>query len=653
MWGQFGFLTLFGVALLGVVLLYLPGSLAARLLNFSWGRSLVVAPVVSGALYLCLALLLPLIGVSWGWLPVLLLILGLAVAVFLQSKYFASERGPGSGISRPALVWGGAALVVYLLVQVPALLTGMGSADMFPQIGDAQFHLQGARLVLQSGNANPLSALSDLYASDGNTYYPTLWHSLVVLLSFGGNLILGTNALAVSVGLFLWPVTVGLLAQILSPQTPYAGAVAIMAAAPLVLMPGIQVFGFGVYPFVLSLVLVPGALAVFLWWLVERKPSQLSVSLISVAGGGAAQPATGAFLGGALLVVFMVATLGWSARIYRNGNRLAGLGTATGIIGVFVAGLLIAPQVGPLRSLGGLGHPSVSYSEAALQLATGNVYFIVERPFGGKPAMLLWALILLILLIGLWRLCTTLQGVAVVTIAALSLAAYLLASGPETYLRRLTAIWWKDQTRFALYLLVLILVAYAAGFTWLLQLMEQRVSLRAAVPTLLVGWLLVSAVTAVPLNWLWLGNGRTQWVDRTYGGVTGGDFGLTADHLQLLEEINDYLGSEDVVVGSPRDGAPWVNIVSGAGQFPLWKTETAPDEVYLRDHFDEIGADPQVCEIINDHGITALLRSETGSVDPDDPHGAFLRADTSSGFELLAQRGDVRLYEISACSGAR
>lgn len=652
-----GFVTLGGLALLGVVLLLVPGTLLLRLFGFTWTRSLLAGPVISGALYLALAVLLGLVGVRWGWGPVLILWLVLAAAVVVRERRSANPIGSRldrrSPITRSAIFWGLGALAVFLLVQIPALVSGMGAPNMFPQIGDAQFHLQGARLVYDSGNANPFTALSPLYFSEGHTYYPTLWHSLVVLLSFGGDLVAGTNAMAMAVGLLLWPASLWGLAQGIRPRSPYVGAIAILAATPLVLMPGIQVFAFGVYPFVLSLTFLGPALLLLLWWMRERRWIQLGTVALAALGGGAAQPATGALLVGIFAVALLVLSWNFGLGALREGARGRGLLLTAGSSLVFVGALLVAPQVGPLRSLGGLGHPSVSYREAGTQLLAGNVYFIVERPFGGKPALLLWGLILLILLLGLIQLCRSLEGATLLSVAAVLLAAYFLASGPENYLRRLTGIWWKDQTRFALYLLVILLVAFAVGFTWLLAQAGQLIAWRPLVPAFMGAWLAICAVSAVPLNWLWLGDGRAQWIDRTYGGITGGDFDLSADNIELLRDLGQYLGPDDVVVGSPRAGVPWVNILSEAGQFPLWKTETAPEEVYLRDHFDQINSDPEVCRIINENHITALLRDEGKPLNPDDPHRAFVEVDISDGFRPIANRGQVWLYEITACAGAQ
>lgn len=660
--GGFGYATLFAVSILAVALLYIPGSLVLRLFGLGWARSLIAAPAISGAFYLVVALVSSAIGISWGWAPVLVSFLALAaLLVFLQFRQRRTAANAGAerslGIAPRSVLWTSGGLAVFLLVQIPALLQGMGQADMFPQIGDAQFHLQGARLVALSGDASPLSALSDIYPSDGNTYYPTLWHSLVVLLSFGHvgagslpNLILGTNALAIAVGLFMWPVSIATLAQVMSPKTPYVGAIAIMAATPLVLMPAIQVFAFGVYPFVLSLVLYPSALVLLVW--LVRAPSMrlLAIYVLAAIGGAAAQPATGAFLVGALMVAGVVLTIGWSLKQARRGEPLLGLLATASAVGGFVAALLVAPKIGPLRTLGSLGHPSTTYTDAGLQLVAGNVYFIVERPFSGRPALILWAIILLILMVGLVRLARSAAGATLVTVAALAFGAYLLAAGPETYLRRLTAIWWKDQTRFALYLLVILLVAYAVGFAWLMRRLSEAASLPMLAPAVVGVWLVVAGVSAVPLNHLWLGEGRAQWIDRTYGGLTGGDFGLTEDHLAMLRSIDEKLTSKDVVVGPPADGTPWVNIMTDVGQYPLWKKETGPDEVYLRDNFDQIHSDPLVCEIVRDRGVTALLRSENAPASGDDPYRSYREVDVSDGFTLLASQGDVMLYRIDVCA---
>ena len=69
-------------------------------------------------------------------------------------------------------------------------------------------------------------------------------------------------------------------------------------------------------------------------------------------------------------------------------------------------------------------------------------------------------------------------------------------------------------------------------------------------------------------------------------------------------------------------------------------------------HFNEIHDNPEVCEVVNQMGITHYYADEDGK------YYNFLRSsrfpglynvDTSYGFELVDQGGTAKLYRITAC----
>lgn len=665
------FSALFALSGAAAILMVAPGALLLRAIGFRWGRALLASTPVSGALYLLLATALPRINVSWGWVPVLVLIAVLAAVNLilyatkrksratanLPTRIVGSDGEDGAAdnaVSKsadymPAVVWALVAWGVYLLVHVPTLLEGMAGPEFFAQIGDAQFHQQGALLVSESGNASPFTALTPLYFSDGNVYYPTLWHSLVVLVSPGANIVLGTNAAAVAVGLILWPASIGTLASQVAPESRYSAAIAILAATPLVLMPTIQTFSYAVYPFVLSLVLVGPALTLMVWWVRSLRWKYFVGYLLAVAGGGAAQPGTGVLLLGLLAVALVVLAVTRGVTWYQEGLRVKGALLILGAPAVFVGALFAVPQVGPLRQLGHLGHPSVSYLDAAVALGLGNTYIIVDRPISGYLGWGIWLLVLAVLAVGLLLLLRDTAGRILVASGLLLFGAYLLASGPENYLRRITAIWWKDQTRFALYLLVIVIAAYTLGFVWLMSKLQDRLRWQGTEPAIMATWAAGSAVIAMLAPQMWMSGGRLEWLDRSYGGISGGEFTVDPDKRNLLNQLDQHTSDTDIIIGSPRAGVPWVNMSSNAGQFPLWKTETAPEAVYLKEHFHLIHEDPQVCEFIRSEGITMLLRDEGTALSEDDPHRAYNDVDVTVGFTPVANVGDVWLYRIDAC----
>lgn len=401
-----------------LILLLGPGLAIAR----SWGLrrwTAAGAAIPLGAAVVGLAEILAAgIGARWvprGWAVIAALTCALALpGPLLRARRRARAPGgpdrsapprPGGGegatgaAGASRLVTGAVGAAVCALGA--ALVIAMGSPTTPPQAFDAVFHLAAVGAVREGGSASSLGGLAALYQG-APVYYPSVWHGMVALLP--GGAVEASNAMILVVGAVAWPLGVaGLLTEALrdgprepgpdaAPAADPAGArrargravalvtalAAATAGAPTVLLTALAV-----WPYALSVVALPGALALAVRArrAVARRrgraeaaaPAVLAVLGVTLAHG------TGLFNVAVLLLPVVV---GGAAKLLRRGGRtrLAALvclaaaalaaaagawamrGPLTGLFGyerpggsaagTFFQALIDLPQYGPLASHG-------------------------------------------------------------------------------------------------------------------------------------------------------------------------------------------------------------------------------------------------------------------------------------------------------------
>ena len=223
-----GWLSLLLPTLFAAALLYLPGLALLRVIGWGGKAAVFYAPAVGGCVVAVLTLLFGWVGVPWNPATALG---SLAVVVTAWGGWEGWRRKVSA---RKALVTGDAGrdpaarrTLIYAAVGSTTfafsygwvVLKTVGAPGQIPTVGDAHFHLRAVQIIIDSGYASPLGPFPDLYpqlAAAPN--YPTLWHSLVVAMTGLVPVVEATNAAALLVGLWLWPMGVAALASSLAPS---------------------------------------------------------------------------------------------------------------------------------------------------------------------------------------------------------------------------------------------------------------------------------------------------------------------------------------------------------------------------------------------------------------------------------------------------
>ena len=222
------------LAALAVVVVMVPGAQILWLMRIRDFRTVLLAPAVGVGLIGLLSFIAAPIG-GWSWAYPLGLIALLLVGIVLQGR---RERGSeingassgaaasGDRSSKVVLLWAAVGVGVFVAAYMPVFIAAVVEPGL-PQtlnLADAAFHLTGAKLVADTGNVNPLTALAEVrtpVAAIG-VYYPVLWHAIVALLIPFASVGMATNALMVAVGLVFWPLSLSALSMSLTRSAPSA-----------------------------------------------------------------------------------------------------------------------------------------------------------------------------------------------------------------------------------------------------------------------------------------------------------------------------------------------------------------------------------------------------------------------------------------------
>lgn len=668
-----------------LILLLGPGWLAAR----SWGLrrwTAAGAAIPLGAAVVGLAEILAAgIGARWvprGWAVIAALTCALVLpGPLLRARRRArapggpdrpapSRPGGGAGATGAAgasrLVTG--AVVVAVCALGAALVIAMGSPTVPPQAFDAVFHLAAVGAVREGGSASSLGGLAALYQG-APVYYPSVWHGMVALLP--GGAVEASNAMILVVGAVAWPLGVaGLLTEALrdgprepgpdaAPAADPAGArrargravalvtalAAATAGAPTVLLTALAV-----WPYALSVVALPGALAlaVRVRRAVARRrgraeaaaPAVLAVLGVTLAHG------TGLFNVAVLLLPVVV---GGAAKLLRRGGRtrLAALVCLAAAALVAAAGAWA--MRGPLTGLFGYERPGGSAAGTFFQALIDLPQYGPLASHGLPVGVVLLALAVLGLRGARDERVRPWAGAALV-----ALVLVVLVGGPQWPGRQVGSPWYLQKSRIEPLLLIPMLVLAAHGAAALLSpggaVRPGRLRRPAAVLAPLV---LVAVAGRIPLH-IELARSVYDAERIAFGTLT------TPEELAFYASVGDALPAGAVVVGSPSRGATYLGPVADVEL--VYPTRVRPMEGSAELALARAAPDPrpgsEACALLDELGAEYYVSVER------DPAGlrygnAPLRWDDrlaawpTTGMELVDRadtgRGVVALWRITAC----
>lgn len=678
-----------------LILLLGPGWLAAR----AWGLrrwTAAGAALPLGAAVVGLAEILAAAAgarwLPWGWAVIAALTCALALpGPLLRARRRRTPGGPDpsgpshspgtgaraepdAGSSR--LMAGAVGAAVCALGA--ALVIGMGSPATPPQAFDAVFHLAAVGAVREGGSASSLGGLSALYQG-APVYYPSVWHGMVALLPGGATA--ASNAMILVVGAVAWPLGVaGLLTEALRAvprgraDEPDSGvgsdadrdacsahrarerAVALVTvlSAATVGAPTVLLTALAAWPYALSVVALPGALALAVR---ARRavaqhcgrgataPAALVLAALAVLGVALAH-GTGLFN---IAILLLPAAVSDTAGLLRRGGRTRLIALVCLAAAALIAGVGAWAMRGPLAGLFGYERPGGSAAGTLVQALIDLPQYGPLASHGLPAGVVLLALVVLGLRAHRDERVRPWAGAA---LAALVLV--VLVGGPQWPGRQVGFPWYLQKSRIEPVLLIPMLVLAAHGAVALLSpdgaVRPGRLRRPAAVLAPLV---LVAVAGRIPLQ-IELARSVYDAERIAFGTLT------TPEELAFYASVGDALPAGAVVVGSPSRGATYLGPVADVEL--VYPTRVRPREGSAELALARAAPDPrpgsEACALLDELGAEYYVSVER------DPAGlrygnAPLRWDDrlaawpTTGMELVDRadtgRGVVALWRITAC----
>lgn len=626
--------------LLALALLVVPGvPVALCLRGVRSILRLAAAIAVSLAVLGAASFAAPLVGLSWGLLPVALVALvvwTIAGGLWLLDRRRGAtwDDGVAPSSSTGARRWQWTAVTVAFVGWVVIVAAGIGSPGNPTQLYDGLFHLNAVEFIGRTGDASPLHMTMVVPGAE-TSFYPTLWHALVSLVApASGSIVAATNVTTVAVIGLIWPAALSALAAVAFPQHPGAAI-----WAPLVGF-GFSVFPLGflnwgvLYPNLLGTVLIPILLAAVLLAFAPALswPTRVLRVLVALAAVGATALAhPSALLGAiAMLVPYLVWRAWASAR--------AGSTVIRVVLAVVVLGGLVSLVVVWLGA-------NVTTNEwrptQTMAQTLGEVAFL--SPVGRTAGLLLGPLAA----IGIWRVVKDrtwwILGSYAVSVLLFMMAAWF----PLLAIRSaFVGVWYDDTTRvgalIAIWGLPLAGLGAAVVADWLFGSWQAGNRRRVIAIAALLALGAASHLPMLRNDFRYMRSVSFQFGDASQG--------LSPDEVALFEDIDDELPEDSLVIGDPLTGAGLLFAYTGhAVLFPHVTGSYGGDAAMLASYL--VDGNAEVCDAVDrlgvthalDFGETVLFQNHYTTY--DGLHGL----DRSSILTEVDRIGDAVLYEITGC----
>jgi hypothetical protein len=683
------------IGAVALVVLVLPGWVAARLVGVRGFAALATGPAVSVTTITLGGVAASLLG--FGWRPAMLLgvvlltwLVALGVGRLLPrpgGHAGRRRRPPVPDVGEPApadpvtvrgrlravvgeWLWPLVGLAVAAVGLAVAFLPVAGRPSSFPQQPDTVFHLSTVQWMLDRHDISVLNAAGYVYGSP--RFYPAGFHDVVVsvlqlcdALGIGGATpVVGSTMVALATASIIWPLGCLLLARtVLGPGLAVMLATGVTATAfsafPLWLM------GYGVlWPNLLGYALMPAALACLV---VAVRPAGASprvawptgaawvVLAVGLPGIALAHPnalISVAVLG--LLVVLDAAlTKGFTWRRTRTRHALGLVAGAVVGAAVIAAGYaLVTQRMTAMRASNPLG-PEMSVGTAVDQAVLGS-------PRGAPPLYVLGALVL----IGALVLLVRGHGRRWVVAALLATGAlYVVVVGVDSEATRwFTWPWYNNPPRLAALIALPGVLCASAALTlpataWRWWSGRRSAGSPTSEPRWVDGVALALAVL-LPAGFVVATGGYVRqhrdMIDRYWHPSVYRSWASPGE-LNALRQLATHIGPDDVTAANPWNGATYLYLVSGRTLLiPSEKVRGVADRALLADRLDQVGSDQTVCVAARLARVRFVITGgrpfSSGSTEWKTYPGIDA-VPSSPAFTKVAAAGPYTLWQLTSCAG--
>lgn len=483
---------------------------------------------------------------------------------------------------------------------------------------------------------------------EARTYYPSMWHAFAALFATPSTVVQTVNTSSLAL-LVWWIVGMTALAHYLWDNRVATLTAPVLASLTLS-FPADFVSMYAQWPNAVSMALLPGLLT--LAWVVgnawvrtlfssnQWRATTIWTALFLLAALGAVAIHPISFFNA--LVFVLVPFTAAMVRLMR-GARKAGRRGLVAFLGVSMGGalLLTALAVFNPRTL------ATATFERGRSLIDALVRpFMPVPPFPLAPGFVLaMAVFAGLLVLGLMRARKLSKSRWLIGTWTVFAVLVFLAYAPNFGLQVLTGPWYSDPRRLMGAMQVVLVLLFTLGAMRFSAWLRQKKSMHRALPVLLI--VVLSGVGAI--------DSRSLAVRSVYDPQNLGPAGMaSSEQLDLFREAGSVLPGDALVLGDPSVGTVYFQSLGGMRVvFPgLSNADVDADVRALQWNFNQLHADPAVCETLNRIGVTHFYE---GSDRPyyrtlrSEARPGFYGVDTSHGFEVVKSVDGGTLYELTAC----
>lgn len=652
-----------------VAMMVLPGAAMALCLGFRGISAVGLGPALTAGIAGVAAIVAPLAGLPWSiWTLGGFTVLVSGVALGLRKILL---RGRADTIRRrPQDPWqvllGAAAGVIIGGVIIARNTVGLiGNPQNIAQRYDNVFHLNAVRFIVETGNASTLNLGAFTGATGRGAAYPAVWHSFAALVAdtTGADVIESVNLVNVVVAAVVWPVSTVFLARVVAGSKPIALLSTGILSAGFIAFPFLMMVWGPLFPYMLSVALLPAALGVAVLLVgmgrdADASRTVLSMALLVILAGIALCHMSSINI----LLVLTLPVLGWAlARRIHS---------------------LVRSSAPPRAFL-----PIAMGAAAYIPLFLASWFFLRPGPYDGwqphqtpggaigeaiaNSPMDLQEVPVLVTVLGIAGLLTVARskrdawlGVVFVLLAFLYVVG--AAFDPSPLRAALIGIWYGDTNRVAAFLPLVSALLGGLAVSSLWDTLVRRFaddpanagSVRApliATPASrylgLVGGVLVAFV---------LGTGVQSSALQTYLAESGEKYLrdwpesiLSSDEYELLERLDEEVPPDAVIAVNPWNGGSLAYAFTGRPVTVYHLSGSRdPDVMTVSTALDRAPFSEVVCAAIEDTGVSFVLDFGDQYLAPmpeEVDYGGLEDLQYSGAVELIDEQGSAKLYRVTVC----
>lgn len=657
----------FWFGFLYLAIIYVPGLLISRAIRLRVDLALFAAPAISIAFYAMMFILFGMMGMACSLSSCLsaILIVCIVFLVIGRRLFGTSEFDGGIVLSpRCVLLLGAVYIIISFSLYFLLFYRRFQDPSFMIQGFDTLFHVNLIRSFFDSQNFSSLTAslyqsgLSPFSQSSGG-FYPSAWHGLCALaleVSFE-ELNIAANALNYVFAAVIYPSGIFLLLlQLLKKQKGVscyiAGAflsICTFAFPWAMLLRGEQFpqfSSFALLPLVVALVIV--AIDSKQW---REKMGFVFISLLGCVSLALLQTSS-------VFALFIFVSAYITHCVYQHFNKKSRR-FAFGVVCVALVGFglvwLACYKMPFMRSLVEFEWPSTM----GIMEGIASVFLF---SFSGEAP--LQPLLLIAFIIGAFSIVKNRKGIHLILPWLFFAMAYIASvSSDGTYIKHiLGGFWYTDPARLSALTCIASIPVLCIGLDSVLQKIALLVHQKSLIIPTVISAAFCVAVIALPVSTMSTNASKSfngvicHSVDELIGTDDAGIF--STSEKAFVARVLGEVDNNSVIVNCPDDGSAFAYADDDANvlyrrNYADTKGESLESKI-IRHNLKNIAANESVQAIVERWNIRYVLQLTSpdgeGSFHTyklDDWDGIQLINESTEGFNLVDQEGDMRLYEIA------